>query len=216
MGALDEGTCARHRMVSVAYSGIVMRMVPVGAGAVHPSRQLSFHPVVQRPHGAEQAFSSLGRRDGARGAGQEPEPKPRLERADGVAQRRLRDTELRSGSGEALLPRHGEEGNEIVEALPGFHEYTPWADACFMTQSLVPALPTLRIRPPGRSLVPMICGRMERRATKSLSNMTPEEIIEEYNRLPEALPGGSPIPECRAHWLREERTMQRANSQQQP
>ncbi len=44
-------------------------------------------------------------------------PEPLLEPADGVAERRLRNAELRGGAGEAALARDGEEGNEIVDVL---------------------------------------------------------------------------------------------------
>ena len=67
------------------------------------------------PSGVQQAFAGFGRRDAARGAGQQPDAQPRFESADGVAQRRLRDAELRRGLGEAALARHGDEGDEVVE-----------------------------------------------------------------------------------------------------
>ena len=53
--------------------------------------------------GAQQALARLGRRDAARGAGQQPEAEPLLQPADGVAERGLRDAELRRGPGEAPL-----------------------------------------------------------------------------------------------------------------
>jgi hypothetical protein len=70
----------------------------------------------------ERALAGLGRRDAAGRAGQQPEAKPRLEPADGLAQRRLRDAELRSGTGEAPLPSHGEEGHDVVKVRTGHSE----------------------------------------------------------------------------------------------
>ena len=72
--------------------------------------QLGVDLVQPRPRGAQQALARLGRRDAAGGAGQQPQAKPRLQPAQGLAQRRLRDAELRGGAGEAALPRDGEEG----------------------------------------------------------------------------------------------------------
>ena len=42
--------------------------------------------VQPRPHGSEQAFARLGGGDAAGGAGQEPQPEPRLQPAEGLAQ----------------------------------------------------------------------------------------------------------------------------------
>jgi hypothetical protein len=66
---------------------------------------------------AEQAFAGFGRRDMARRAREEPQFMPRLKPADGVAQCRLRDPELRRSLGEAPLFRHGEEGEEVVNVF---------------------------------------------------------------------------------------------------
>ena len=90
-----------------------------GAGGLLPQlaqrRQFGVDLIERGPTVAEQAFARLGRRDAARGAGQQPKPEPRFESADGVAEGRLRDAELRRGPGEAPLPRHREEGQEVVE-----------------------------------------------------------------------------------------------------
>ena len=59
--------------------------------------ELGVDLVEPRADGAEQALARLGRRDAARGAGQQPQAEPLLQPADGVAQRRLRDAELRRG-----------------------------------------------------------------------------------------------------------------------
>ena len=81
--------------------------------------QLGVDLVEPRADGPQQALAGLGRRDAARGAGQQPEPEPLFESADGVAERRLRNAELRGGPGEAPLLRHGEEGQEVVDVLRG-------------------------------------------------------------------------------------------------
>ena len=93
----------------------MIRIVPAGFSRSSLSAARSGVDLVEpRAHGAEQALARLGRRHAARGAGQQPQPEPRLEPADGVAERRLGDAELRRGPGEAPLPRHGEEGEQVV------------------------------------------------------------------------------------------------------
>ena len=79
--------------------------------------ELGIDLVEARPDGPQQPLAGLGRRDAARGAGQQPQAEPLLQPADGVAERRLRNAELRRGPGEAALPRHREEGEEIVDVL---------------------------------------------------------------------------------------------------
>jgi hypothetical protein len=63
----------------------------------------------------EEPLAGFGRRDAPGGPGQEPHAEPRFERADGVAQRRLRDAELGCGFGEAFLAPNGDEGHEVIE-----------------------------------------------------------------------------------------------------
>ena len=95
-----------------------MRMVPDGLSrsslSAASSASISSKP---RAGGAQQALARLGRRDAAGGAGQQPQAEPFLEAADGVAERRLRDAELRRRPGEAALPRDREEGEKIVEVF---------------------------------------------------------------------------------------------------
>ena len=70
-----------------------MRIVPAGFSRSSRERgQLGVDLVEARTHGPQQALARLGRRDTARGAGQEPKAEPRFEAADRVAQRRLRDS----------------------------------------------------------------------------------------------------------------------------
>src|SRR5208337_4922336 len=80
-------------------------------------RQLSVDLVKSWADAAQQALARLGRGDAAGGAHQQPKPEPLFESTDGVAQRRLRDADLAGGSGEASLPRHGEEGEKVVDVL---------------------------------------------------------------------------------------------------
>ena len=96
-----------------------MRIVPAGFVAQLAERgQLRLDLFQARPGGAQQPLARLRRRDAARGAGQQPQPKPLFQAADGLAQRRLRHAELGRGPGEAALPRHGEEGHDVVEVRP--------------------------------------------------------------------------------------------------
>ena len=98
-------------------------MVPDGLVAQLAQRgQLRVDLVQARPGGTQQPLARLGRRDAAGGAGQQPQAKPRLEPAHGLAQRRLRDAELRGGTGEAPLPRHGEEGDDVIQVRAGHSE----------------------------------------------------------------------------------------------
>ena len=92
---------------------------PNGAGGLLAKlahgRELGVDLLEPRTHGAKQALARFRRRDAARGAGQEPNAEPRFEFADGVAQRRLRDAELRGRLREAALSRDGQEGQEVIQ-----------------------------------------------------------------------------------------------------
>ena len=94
---------------------------PDGAGRLvaqrAQGRQLGVDLVEPWAHASQQAFARLGGRHAARGPAQQPQPEPRLEPANGVAERRLGHAELGRGPREAPLPRHGEEGQQVVEAL---------------------------------------------------------------------------------------------------
>ena len=78
-------------------------------------RKLGVDLLKPRTQRVQQAFARLGRRDAARGAGQQPETKPFLKPADGVAERRLRNAELRCCPGETALLRDRQEDKKIVE-----------------------------------------------------------------------------------------------------
>ena len=67
----------------------------------------------------EKALAGLGQGDAACGARQQTDAETRLELADGVAERGLRDADLRGRLGEASLLRHGEEREEAVDVLFG-------------------------------------------------------------------------------------------------
>ena len=82
-------------------------------------RQFGVDLVEAGADGAEQTLARLGGRDAARGAGEQPKPETRLQLADRVAQRGLRNAELRRRPGEAALPRHGEEREDVVESASG-------------------------------------------------------------------------------------------------
>ena len=96
----------------------MIRIVPAGfSRSSLKSLQLGLDLLEPRAHGVEQALARLGRRDAARGAGQQPKTEPCLEPADGVTQRRLGNAELRRGPGEAALSRDREEGEQIVKVF---------------------------------------------------------------------------------------------------
>jgi len=65
--------------------------------------QPGFDPVEMRPHGLDQAFTRLGRRDAARVAGQEPQSQPGFKVPDDAAEGRLGHAELRRSPREAPL-----------------------------------------------------------------------------------------------------------------
>ena len=102
------------RIASAAYSVAVIRMVP--AGFSRSSHTASSSASISSKRGVvEQAFARLRRRDAARGPCQQPNAEPRFEFANGMAERRLRDAELRCRIGETAFPRHGHEGQQVVE-----------------------------------------------------------------------------------------------------
>lgn len=92
---------------------------PNGAGGLLPEltqrRELGLDLLEPQAHGVEQAIARLGRRDAARGAGQEPKPEPFLEATNGMAEGGLRNAQLRGGFGEAALAPDGQEGQEVVQ-----------------------------------------------------------------------------------------------------
>ena len=91
-------------------------MVPAGFSRSSPTaRELGLDLVEARAERVQETLAGCGRRDAARGAGQKPDAEPGLEFAHGVAQRRLRHAEPGRGFGEALLPRHGEEGHKVIQ-----------------------------------------------------------------------------------------------------
>ena len=46
-------------------------------------------------------------------------PEPRLQAAQRVAQRGLRDAELGGRPGETAFPRDGDKGDDVIEIVPG-------------------------------------------------------------------------------------------------
>jgi hypothetical protein len=71
-------------------------------------------------HGVKQAFACFRRRDAARGAGQKANAQPGFECANRVAERRLRNAELRCGFRETALSSHGGKGREVIQN-PALH-----------------------------------------------------------------------------------------------
>ena len=59
------------------------------------------------------------RADRPQHGGQQPKPEPLVESTDRVAERRLRNTELRCGPGDTPLFRHSKEDKELVDVLAG-------------------------------------------------------------------------------------------------
>ena len=95
-------------------------MVPAGVSrSSRQRRQLGVDLVEARADGAEQPLAaSVGAtlrvvRVSSR------RPSRSSSRAHGVAERRLRDAELRGGAGEAALARDGEEGEQVVDVGAG-------------------------------------------------------------------------------------------------
>ena len=109
---------AGHSIVSAACSAAVMRIVARRLVAQFAQRrEFGVDLVEPRAERAQQPLAGLGRGDTARRARQQPQAQPRLQCADRLAQRRLRDAELRRGPREAALPRDREERDEIVEVV---------------------------------------------------------------------------------------------------
>src|SRR4051794_35765521 len=77
--------------------------------------ELRFNLVQARTDDGKQALPWLCRSDAAGGAGQQPYAEPLLKPADGVAERRWRNTHLRGGAGEAALPCDCPEGEQVVD-----------------------------------------------------------------------------------------------------
>ena len=66
---------------------------------------------------ALESLPGVGHGNAARRPGKKPKAKPLFERADRVAERRLRHLKLRCRLREAALPRHGDESSQIVHVL---------------------------------------------------------------------------------------------------
>ena len=80
---------------------------------------LALDLVEPRPDARSRRSPASVKRDAARRAGQQPKAKPRLQRADGVAQRRLGNAKLGGRLGEAPLARDRDEGERSRSRCPG-------------------------------------------------------------------------------------------------
>jgi hypothetical protein len=96
-----------------------MRTVPGLVAQVADGRDLGFDLLQARRHVQQQALAGFGGRDAARGARQQAHAQARLERADDVAERRLRHAELGCGACEAAFPGDGEEHEDVIDIVAG-------------------------------------------------------------------------------------------------
>jgi hypothetical protein len=78
-------------------------------------RQLGVDFVEARRNDGEKPLAGLSWRDAAGRAGQEANAEARFQRANGVAERRLRHAELSRRIGEVSLPCRRNEGDDVVE-----------------------------------------------------------------------------------------------------
>jgi hypothetical protein len=91
---------------------------PNGPGGLLPKFtqgfQFGLDLLKPRAHVTKQSFARFRWRDAARGACQQPNSEPSFELTDGVAERRLRNAQLRCGLREAALSPYGQEGQEVI------------------------------------------------------------------------------------------------------
>ncbi len=101
------------------FGRVLVRRDADGAGGLRTELaqrgQLGVDLVQPGAHGPQQAFARVGRRDAARGAGQQPDAEPLFESTDRVAERGLGNAELGCGFGEAARAPDGQEGQEVVQ-----------------------------------------------------------------------------------------------------
>src|SRR6516164_3050510 len=84
-----------------------------------------------RAKALHQSLARLRRRHPSCCAGKEPYAEPRLKLPHGVAQRRLRDAEFGGGFGEALLARHGEEREKVIQ-MSALHSWLVLISSCLL------------------------------------------------------------------------------------
>ena len=98
----------------------VMRKLPAGLFAQFAEGgELRLDVVQSRAERAQQPLARLGGRHAARGAGRAGEAEPRLQTAQRVAQRGLRDPEPGRRPGETAFLGDGEEGVDAMEIVRG-------------------------------------------------------------------------------------------------
>src|SRR5215216_1789800 len=99
------------RIVSVAFSVAVIRIVPAGFSRSSLTAATSASISSKRgPNIVKQAFPGFRRRDASRSAAEEPNAEPLFEFSQGMAQGRLRDAQLGGCFGETALSRNGDKG----------------------------------------------------------------------------------------------------------
>jgi hypothetical protein len=113
----------RSNFVSFGPEDRVGRIVcgrdPNGSGGLLSKFAQSLEPGLNllkpRADGVKQAFARLRWGDAACSAGQQPKAEPFFEVANGVAERRLRDPELRCGPRETALLPDGQKGQQVIQ-----------------------------------------------------------------------------------------------------
>lgn len=79
--------------------------------------QFGFDFVEPGCHRGQQTLACFGGRNAARGAREQPQAQSGVQRADRMAQRRLRHAELRGRSGETAFARYRDEGKQVIEIV---------------------------------------------------------------------------------------------------
>ena len=126
----NSGASFGTRIVSVAFSVAVIRMVPAGfSPKLAYGGDLRLDLVEAWANAVKQTLARFRRRDAPRGAAKEPNPEPLFEFSDRMAQRRLGDAQLGGGFREAALSRDGDEGLKVVQTT-ALHLWAPLISLC--------------------------------------------------------------------------------------
>ena len=112
----SHGSSRGQTSERTACSVAVMRTVPAGLPRSSPKHgELGLDVGQARAHGAVQALARLGGRHAARGAVEQFQVEPVLQRAHRLAERGLRHADLRGCAREALGAHHGGKGRQVIE-----------------------------------------------------------------------------------------------------